>query len=210
METGLANAQWNIQVRVDGRNDARQSASGSAAFVNGALLSYSTDNDVSLEVTIDGIVPHIRRDQVIVLQVKEIDNTGDLVPGGVITLSQPVGGEPATPPQTAFPTPTPPPVPPSPTKSAGFPAIPGDSRNQPRIDNPVQEGPAGAPGGPPLILPVASNLSGTGTCAKGKTGQENLFFGFPEKWTRTSLSHTRHQSNLPAKESASDISRHLL
>ena len=121
METGLANARWNIQVRVDGRNDARQSASGSAAFVNGALLSYSTDNDVSLEVTIDGVVPHIQRDQVIVLQVKEIDNTGDVVPGSVITLSQPVAGEPATPQQIAFPTPKPTPVPHLPTKSAAFP-----------------------------------------------------------------------------------------
>ncbi|MDP3564186.1 MAG: hypothetical protein Q8R70_06810, partial [Methanoregula sp.] len=46
MQTDLANARWNIQVILDGRNAAQQGASGSAAFVNGALLSYSTNHDV--------------------------------------------------------------------------------------------------------------------------------------------------------------------
>jgi len=121
MQTGLANARWNILVILDGRNAAQQSASGSTVFVNGALLSYSTNNDVSLEVTIDGVVPQMQGGQVMVLQVKEIDNSGSVVPGSVITTSQPVAGEPATAIQTAFPTLMPPIVPPSPTTSAGFP-----------------------------------------------------------------------------------------
>ena len=121
MQTGLANARWNIQVIPDGRNAAQQSASGSAVFVNGALLSYSTNSDVSLEVTIDGVVPQTQGGQVMVLQVKEIDNSGSVVPGSVITISQPVAGQPATAVQTAFPTLLPPIVPPSPTMSAGFP-----------------------------------------------------------------------------------------
>jgi hypothetical protein len=121
MQTDLTSARWNIQVLLNGRNAAQQSASGSAAFVNGELLSYSTNNDVSLSVTIDGVVPQTQSDQVMVLQVEEIDNSGNVVPGSVITLSQPVAGQPAMAVQTALPTLTPPVViPPSPTRSAGF------------------------------------------------------------------------------------------
>jgi hypothetical protein len=123
METDLANARWNIQVLLNGRNAARQSASGSAAFVNGELISYSTNNDVSLEVTIDGVVPQTASDQVMVLQAEEIDNSGNLVPGSVITLSQPVTGPPVTAARTVLPLLTQPVILPSPTKSAGFPVI---------------------------------------------------------------------------------------
>ena len=125
MQTELVNARWNIQVLQNGRNAAQQSASGSAAFVNGALLSYPNSNDVSLQVTINGVVPQTQSDQVMLLQVEEIDNTGNIVPGSVITLSQPVAGKPVTPVQTAIPTLTPIKVPPSSTKSAGFPAAAG-------------------------------------------------------------------------------------
>jgi hypothetical protein len=125
MQTELVNARWDIQVLLNGRNAAQQSASGSTAFVNGALLSYSPNNDVSLEVMIDGIVPRPQGGQVILLQVKEIDNSGSVVPGSEITISQPVAGEPATTLQTTFPTPTPSPIPPSPTQSTGFPATLG-------------------------------------------------------------------------------------
>jgi hypothetical protein len=125
MQTDLVNARWNIQVLLNGRNAAQQSASGSTAFVNGALLSYSPNNDVSLEVTIDGIVPRTQGGQVMVLQVKEIDNSGSVVPGSEITISQPVAGEPATNLQTTFATPLPSLAPTSPTKSVGFPVTLG-------------------------------------------------------------------------------------
>ena len=125
MQTDLAEARWNIQVLLDGRNAARQSATGSAAFVNGEILSYSTNHDISLEVTIDGVIPQSQGDQVMVLQAEEIDNAGNVVPGSVITLSQPVAGQPATAVQTALPTLTPIIVPPSPTASAGFPVTAG-------------------------------------------------------------------------------------
>ncbi|NMB79815.1 MAG: hypothetical protein GYA23_12060 [Methanomicrobiales archaeon] len=92
METGLLDARWNIQVTLDGRNAAQQGATGSAAFVNGELLSYSTNHDVGMVVTIDGMVPPGTTGQLIVLKVEEIDNSGQVVPGSVITLSQPVAG----------------------------------------------------------------------------------------------------------------------
>jgi hypothetical protein len=122
MQTDLVNARWNIQVLQNGRNAAQQSASGSAAFVNGEILSYPNNNDISLQVTVDGVVPQTPSDQVMLLQVEEIDNSNNVVPGSVITLSQPVAGQPVTVVQTVLPTLTPPLViPPSPTKSAGFP-----------------------------------------------------------------------------------------
>lgn len=90
MQTTLQNAQWVIQVIVDGKNAARQTASGSAVFLNGALLSYPTNHDVSFTVTIDGIVPAAPDGQVLVLQADEIDNTGGVVPGSTISIVQPV------------------------------------------------------------------------------------------------------------------------
>jgi hypothetical protein len=60
-----------------------------------------------------------------VLQVKEIDNSGSVVPGSEITISQPVAGEPATNLQTTFATPLPSLAPTSPTKSVGFPVTLG-------------------------------------------------------------------------------------
>jgi hypothetical protein len=125
MQTELVNAQWNIQVLVDGRNAARQSASGSTVFVNGVLLSYSTNQDVSLDVTIDGVVPEAQAYQMMVLLVKEIDNSGSVVPGSTILISQPVAGQPATTTQTMFPIPAPTLILPSPTTSAGFPVTTG-------------------------------------------------------------------------------------
>jgi hypothetical protein len=121
MQTELVNARWNIQVLLNGLNAAHQSASGSTAFVNGALLSYSLNNDVSLEVTIDGFVPLTKDGQIVILQVKEIDNSGSVVPGSETTISQPTVGEPATTLQTMYPPPTLPPVHPAPTAAVGFP-----------------------------------------------------------------------------------------
>jgi hypothetical protein len=127
MQTALLNARWNIQVIQNGRNAAQQSASGSAAFVNGEILSYPNSNDISLQVTIDGVVPQMESDQVMLLQVEEIDNSNSIVPGSVITLSQPLAGQPATAIQTALPTLTPPVITPfpQPTKTSGFTGIAG-------------------------------------------------------------------------------------
>jgi len=108
MQTGLSDAQWVIQVVVDGHNAARQTASGSVAFLNGALLSYPTTRDVSFTVTITGTVPAAAGPQVMVLQVVELDNAGTIVPGSTLSITQPVAGQlPATPSATPLPTLTP-------------------------------------------------------------------------------------------------------
>lgn len=96
MTTSLENALWNIQVIVDGVPAARQNAAGTAAFVNGALLSYPTSRDVSMTVTIDGTVPAAPGPSVQLLQAEELDNSGHIVPGSVITITQPAAGTPGT------------------------------------------------------------------------------------------------------------------
>ena len=122
--TGLTGARWNLQVVTDGYNAARQTGSGNASFVNGELLAYPTDHDVSLVVTIDGTISPGANDSVALVGIKEIDNTGSIVPGSTIMVSRPV----VAPDITAAATPTlpsqvtPPPYPslPVPTRSAGF------------------------------------------------------------------------------------------
>ena len=129
MQTGLAGTQWTIQVIVDGNNAARQTASGSTAFMNGAILSYSTNHDVSFTVTIDGTVPVSATGTVTVVQVAEIDNTGNVVPGSQGVINRPVAGPvPAPVPAiSAVPALTPSPVTPAATvtRSPGFGVLPG-------------------------------------------------------------------------------------
>jgi hypothetical protein len=126
LQTQLADAQWVIQVVVDGNNAARRTASGSAAFISGQLLSYSVNRDVGFTVTINGKVPASATGSVMVLELVEIDNTNNIVPGSEIAISQPVAGTGSAPAVTTVPTMTPqlvstaPPV----TKTPGFsPAI---------------------------------------------------------------------------------------
>ena len=90
MQTGLHNAKWNMQVFTDGIPAAQQSAEGSALFVNGYLLSYRTNRDVSVSVTVEGIVPADAGATITLLVVQELDNSGMPVPGSVVTISRPV------------------------------------------------------------------------------------------------------------------------
>lgn len=90
MQTGLAAATWNIQVYKNGIAAAQQPASGDAAFVSGYLLSYGTDNDVLLTVTVSGTIPDTPGAQITLLSVAELDGSGAPVPGSSITVSEPV------------------------------------------------------------------------------------------------------------------------
>ena len=121
MQTDLTGAQWTIQVTLDRRDAARQTASGSTAFVNGELLSYGTNRDIGIVVTVDGTVPANASGSLTVLTVKELDNGGKNVPGSILAVSQPVAGT-ATPPATSIlPTLTPPlATTPMPQGSPGF------------------------------------------------------------------------------------------
>ena len=89
IETGLSNASWDTWIIVDGRAAAEQQASGPVAFINGYILSYGTGTDVALTVNISGSVPDVPG-QVILLSLRELDNSGVTVPGSQITISRPV------------------------------------------------------------------------------------------------------------------------
>lgn len=122
MQTDLVDARWTIQVILDGNNAARQTVSGSAAFINGEILSYSVNHDVRFYVTINGKVPASATGTVTALQLVEIDNSGGIVPGSQSMISQPVTGAVPSSVRTPVPTLTPllvttsPPV----TKLPGF------------------------------------------------------------------------------------------
>jgi len=124
LQTTLANAQWNIQVIVDGIPSAHQTAQGNAAFINGALLAYQTNRDVSIVVTVAGTVPANAGPSLMVMQIEELDNNGSVVPGSVITIIQPTTVSTATPVIPTIPVVTPikttlSPTP-SPTRAPGF------------------------------------------------------------------------------------------
>jgi len=127
MQTNLMNARWNIQVMVDGISAAQQSASGTAAFVNGYLLSYPTTSDVVLQITINGTVPASSQVTVNILTVEEIDTTGTVVPGSIVMVSPAVAGTQNTTTVAFSATPSSSPVPAGapPTQAPGFTAEAG-------------------------------------------------------------------------------------
>jgi hypothetical protein len=90
MQTGLLDAQWNIQVLVNGVPAAQQSASGTTAFVNGYLLSYPTTSDLSFVVSVNGTVPAAAGTNVTVLHITELDNGGFPVPESSIMVTAPL------------------------------------------------------------------------------------------------------------------------
>jgi hypothetical protein len=92
IQTDLSGAIWTIQVRLDGSDAARQAASGPVAFVNGEILAYPTNRDVGVIVTVDGTVPANATGSLTVLQAKELDNAGNIVPGSILAVGQPVAG----------------------------------------------------------------------------------------------------------------------
>ena len=124
LQTTLENAQWNIQVIVDGLPASHQSAQGSATFINGEIVSYPTNRDVSIVMNVSGTVPAGAGSSLMVIKAAEVDNNGSIVPGSVVTISQlttvttgtpaPPTNPPVTPAKTTSP-PTP-----SPTRAPGF------------------------------------------------------------------------------------------
>jgi len=91
MQTDLLGATWDTRIYVDGVPGARQPASGTSAFINGYLLSFGSDRDVSFIVTIRGTVPDTPGQQVLLIRISELDSTGSLeTTVNPITVSEPV------------------------------------------------------------------------------------------------------------------------
>ena len=112
METDLLDARWSTSVIVDGYTGDRETSTGRVAFVNGFVLSYSTDHDVRIEVSVSGTVPQADSGSVILMSVRELDNGGSAVPGSILTIEEPAATPTSLPVTEASPV-----VPPVPGKS---------------------------------------------------------------------------------------------
>ncbi len=112
LSTGLEDARWNVVVYVNGIQGAVIPQTGNYVFVNGFLLSYPTNRDVSVKVALEGMAPIASGEtQFTVFQMQELNNENQPVGGSVQTItrnltmpSTPVSSPPTTAPPTATPT----------------------------------------------------------------------------------------------------------
>jgi hypothetical protein len=112
LSTGLEDARWNVVVYVNGIQGAVIPQTGNYVFVNGFLLSYPTNRDVSVKVALEGMAPIASGEtQFTVFQMQELNNENQPVGGSVQTItrnltlpSTPVSSPPTTAPPTAPPT----------------------------------------------------------------------------------------------------------
>lgn len=80
--TDMKNARWDIRVMVDGIQGAVIGKNTDHLFVNGYLLSYPTDRDVSVSVNVEGAVPeYAERMSFSLIRVAELNNQGIIVGG---------------------------------------------------------------------------------------------------------------------------------
>jgi hypothetical protein len=101
LSTGLEEARWNVVVYVNGIQGAVIPQTGNYVFVNGFLLSYPTNRDVSVKVALDGIAPvDPGQSQFTVFQMQELNNENQAVGGSVQTVTRTL-----TMPSTTVPTP---------------------------------------------------------------------------------------------------------
>lgn len=120
-------ARWNTVVLTDGIPADTESGQGSVMFLNGFVLSYPTNRDVTLEVTVAGTVPEGVSSTTVIL-VRELDNSGTPVPGSMATVTGPVSAPVPTrvttpAPVTAPPSPSPSPLIPAPTRAGVVPLL---------------------------------------------------------------------------------------
>lgn len=101
LSTDLVAPIWDVQVMVNGVPAAVIPVKGNTAFINGFLLSYPNNNDVAVSASVNGLVP-AGESSVNLLQVSQLNNAGQTIPGAVQTISEPVA-VPSTPSLTVTP-----------------------------------------------------------------------------------------------------------
>ncbi len=80
LSTDLENARWDTAVIVDGAPAAVLPKDGKFVFINGYLLSYPTNKDVAVRVSVQGTVPVLADGTPFrVLQAEELNNQGQSV-----------------------------------------------------------------------------------------------------------------------------------
>ncbi len=93
LTTDLAAPRWDVQVMVNGIPAAVIPVRGNTAFINGFLLSYPNNEDVSVSASVTGNVPD-GVPAVNLLQVLQLNNAGQVIPGAVQTITEPVAMSP--------------------------------------------------------------------------------------------------------------------
>ncbi|HUK39316.1 MAG TPA: hypothetical protein VLV30_09400 [Methanomicrobiales archaeon] len=111
METDLTGGRWSSVVYSDGIPADRENGQGRVFFLPGFVLSYTTNHDIAIEITVQGTVP-AGNVPVTVMTVKELDNSGMAVAGGTIAVIEPVSAISPAPteqvtPATSAPSPSP-------------------------------------------------------------------------------------------------------
>jgi hypothetical protein len=108
LSTGLEEARWNVVVYVNGIQGAVIPQTGNYVFVNGFLLSYPTNRDVSVKVALGGMAPIASGEsQFTIFQMQELNNENQAVGGSVQIITRNLTTPPttvSTPPTTVPPT----------------------------------------------------------------------------------------------------------
>lgn len=85
--TDMKNAGWDVRVMVDGIQGAVIGKNTDYVFVNGYLLSYPTDRDVSVSVHVEGAAPGNAESMPFsLLRVAELNNQGLIVGGSELNI----------------------------------------------------------------------------------------------------------------------------
>lgn len=80
LSTDLEGARWNVVVMVDGNPAAVIPKNGRYVFINGYLLSYPTNRDVAVNLTVEGMVPDLADGTPFrVVQAEELNNQGQSI-----------------------------------------------------------------------------------------------------------------------------------
>jgi hypothetical protein len=87
LSTQLNEAQWNVQVMVNGVPAAKIPANGNTVFINGFLLSYPLTSDVTVSVEVNGMVPNSGGPGITLIEAVQLNNAGQVVPGSTQTIT---------------------------------------------------------------------------------------------------------------------------
>jgi len=80
LSTDLERAGWNVVVMVDGNPAKVIPQTGKYVFINGYLLSYPTNRDVTVSATLEGMVPDLADGTPFrIIQAEELNNQGQSI-----------------------------------------------------------------------------------------------------------------------------------
>jgi len=89
LSTDMEEADWDVRVLVDGIQGAVIQKNTDQVFVNGYLLSYPTERDVSVSIAMVGVAPATPESEpFVVLRLAELNNQGIIVGGSETSIQR--------------------------------------------------------------------------------------------------------------------------